>query len=44
MPFVSEPVFSYLAFGKYADMNVSTLDTPEPSLRFVIDKVPLHIP
>ena len=29
MPFVSEPVFSYLAFRKYADMNVSTLDIPE---------------
>lgn len=38
-PFLAAPVYKYLCTGEYMNINLTNSEIPDPTLRFVLDKV-----
>ena len=41
-PFLAEPVYQYICTGECTNVNIATIDIPDPMLRFVVRKVSIY--
>ena len=43
LPFLAEPVYKYVCTGELGEIDIAAEDIPDPSLKFVIQKVRIQV-